>query len=274
MVVDGSTDTDNKYVVKQRLVSSVLGMVSRVNKLVSVEPIETLYKGQVGDLVVGTVKSVQSGRWKVALNSCHQANLLLSSVSLPDGVQRVRNKEDSLNMRSLFSEGDVLTGEVQSVMADGVINVHARSARYGKLRNGVLVSVPQCLVRRGKTHNFALSTLTPIDVLLGCNGKIWVQRHVNLDRDEVVTVEDIESEKQAHAETPCTEEERLDILRVRNSIEALATVFRYVDRQTIQDVYDSSRNLGIDVNEMTERSCAVRCTECTRAKGKRKDADR
>lgn len=38
---------------------------------------------------------------------------MLSSVNLPNGDQRMRNKEDSLAMRSLFKEGDLVSGEVQ-----------------------------------------------------------------------------------------------------------------------------------------------------------------
>jgi exosome complex component RRP4 len=217
-----SSTVQNSGQVKQRLVSSVLGYVSRVNKLISVHPLSPLYTGSVGDLVVGRVVEVQNSRWKVHVCSTHLGNLKLSSVNLPDGVQRVRNKEDTLNMRALFKEGDVVGGEVQQVNGDGTIQVrerggggrgeernnnsnplspppllklHARSARYGKLSNGLLCSVPPCLVKRSKSHNLTLPTETPIDVLLGCNGNLWIQRHVELDKNKVEGVEDIEKRK-------------------------------------------------------------------------------
>jgi exosome complex RNA-binding protein Rrp4 len=47
-------------------------------------------------------------RWKVDANARQDANLLLSSVSLPGGVQRRKNEADELQMRQFFAEGDVL----------------------------------------------------------------------------------------------------------------------------------------------------------------------
>lgn len=47
-------------------------------------------------------------RWKVDTNARQDANLLLSSVSLPGGVQRRKNESDELQMRQYFAEGDVL----------------------------------------------------------------------------------------------------------------------------------------------------------------------
>ncbi|GMI27581.1 hypothetical protein TrCOL_g10908 [Triparma columacea] len=259
-----SSTVQNSGQVKQRLVSSVLGYVSRVNKLISVHPLSPLYTGSVGDLVVGRVVEVQNSRWKVHVCSTHLGNLKLSSVNLPDGVQRVRNKEDTLNMRALFKEGDVVGGEVQQVNGDGTIQLHARSARYGKLSNGLLCSVPPCLVKRSKSHNLTLPTETPIDVLLGCNGNLWIQRHVELDKNKVEGVEDIEKRKKVHAETAVTASEREDLMRVKGAVECLRKVFRFVGKDTIMDVYQTSKREGIRVEDMGEPGNVVMCTEGTR----------
>ena len=137
-----SSTVQNSGQVKQRLVSSVLGYVSRVNKLISVHPLSPLYTGSVGDLVVGRVVEVQNSRWKVHVCSTHLGNLKLSSVNLPDGVQRVRNKEDTLNMRALFKEGDVVGGEVQQVNGDGTIQVRERwgEGRRGEERRATILT--------------------------------------------------------------------------------------------------------------------------------------
>mmetsp|Transcript_1840 Transcript_1840/g.3649 ORF Transcript_1840/g.3649 Transcript_1840/m.3649 type:complete len:319 (+) Transcript_1840:156-1112(+) len=261
---DSNPSSSSDGNVKQRLVSSVLGYVSRVNKLISVHPLSPLYQGSVGDLVVGRIVEVQSNRWKVHVNSTHLGNLKLSSVNLPDGVQRVRNKEDTLNMRSLYREGDVVGGEVQQVNPDGTIQLHARSARYGKLENGILCVVPPCLVKRSKTHNFTLSTSTAIDVLLGCNGNVWIQRHVELDKNVVEGVEEIERRKKVHASTQVTEVEREDLMRVKGAVECLRKVFRFVGRETIMEVYEKSKREGIAVGDMENGQNVALCTEGTR----------
>ena len=49
-------------------------------------------------------------------------------------MQRRRTIEDELNMRSVFSEGDLITAEVQSLFADHSVALHTRSAKYGKVR--------------------------------------------------------------------------------------------------------------------------------------------
>ncbi|CAN0412637.1 unnamed protein product [Laminaria digitata] len=90
-----------------RLLACVAGVVERVNKLISVRPIK--YIGEVGDLVVGRVSEVQSRRWTVEVGAHKHAVLMLSSVNLPGGQQRMRTYEDQLQMRSFFQEHDLIS---------------------------------------------------------------------------------------------------------------------------------------------------------------------
>jgi len=78
-------------------------------------------------------------------------------------------------MRNFFEEGDLLVAEVQSFHQDGGTVLHTRSLKFGKLRNGQLVIIPSTLVRRLKSHFFALPC--GVDIILGMNGYIWVQKH-------------------------------------------------------------------------------------------------
>lgn len=118
-------------------------------------------------------------------------------------TQRRRTSVDELNMRTLFEENDLvsvrrvrapgtrpprlvaaadlvitaLQAEVQSFFSDGGVALHTRSAKYGRLSRGQLVCVPPVLIKRLKQH---FSTLAghSVDVVLGCNGWVWVQaRH-------------------------------------------------------------------------------------------------
>ncbi|CAN0006465.1 unnamed protein product, partial [Hapterophycus canaliculatus] len=116
-----------------RLLACVAGVVERVNKLISVRPIKTRYIGEVGDLVVGRVSEVQSKRWSVEIGAHRSAVLMLSSVNLPGGQQRMKTYEDQLQMRSFFQEHDLISAEVQQVNSDGGIALHTRSLKYGKV---------------------------------------------------------------------------------------------------------------------------------------------
>ena len=160
------------FVEGGRLVSSLVGLVERVNCLVTVRALQGRYGGEVGDVVVGRILDVQSKRWHVDISGRHDAVLLLSSVNLSDGVQRRRTEEDQLNMRSFFAEDDLISAEVRAVFADGSLSLHARSLKYGKLENGQVVRVPASLMRRLKQHFCALPC--GVDVILGLNGHIWL----------------------------------------------------------------------------------------------------
>jgi len=99
--------------------ASVAGVVRRVNKLVSVQPVRCKYQGEVGDVVVGRITEVQQKRWKVDTNMRLDSMLLLSSVNLPGGELRRRSAEDELGMRGYLQEGDLISAEVQQIFADG-----------------------------------------------------------------------------------------------------------------------------------------------------------
>jgi exosome complex RNA-binding protein Rrp4 len=50
------------------------------------------------------------------------------------GFQRRKTMEDELTMREFLSEGDLVVAEVHNVLADGALQLQARSEKYGKVR--------------------------------------------------------------------------------------------------------------------------------------------
>lgn len=191
---------------QQYLYSSVVGLVQRVNKLISVQTISstTFYRGQVGDLVVGRILSIGNGLWKVDLGSGKEAILPLQGINLPGGIQRIRTAEDKLDMKQLLNIGDIVSAEVHKVVqpttsvsttstshvtsstklsgngdGSGMLRLHTRSMKYcGKLENGCTITVPCTLIPRRKSHYAEI--LSGMFILLyGCNGIIWIQRNTN-----------------------------------------------------------------------------------------------
>lgn len=287
----------------QRLIASVAGTVERVNKLISVIPLSpSIYTGQVGDLVVGRIAGVGGSRWKVSLTcsaptsagsngSMKEGQLPLSGVNLPGGVQRIRTSEDVLAMRNLFKEGDLLTCEIQQVQKEGTLILHTRSLRYGKLDNGVLVTVPPSLVGRRKNHFVTLTGLSrksttdtsmdvdeeegggDVDVYLGLNGGIWIQRTVptewensiRADQDERAPLaETLQKLRLRHATTRVSRSMRESIARVRNSIECLRLVHCQITPDTIEIVVKASLDEGVRVADMILPEWVVKLTEGTR----------
>lgn len=305
---DNDNDEHEQILPKgpQRLIASVAGTVERVNKLISVIPLSpSIYTGQVGDLVVGRIVGVGGSRWKVSLTcsapmssgsngSMKEGQLPLSGVNLPGGVQRIRTSEDVLAMRNLFKEGDLLTCEVQQVQKDGTLILHTRSLRYGKLDNGVMVTVPPSLVGRRKNHFVTLKGLTAksgsdgkndasmdveeegggdVDVYLGLNGGIWIQRTVpsewenaiRSDQDERAPLaETLQKLRHRHNTTRVSRSMRETIARVRNSIVCLQQVLCQITPDSIEIVAKASLDEGVRVADMLLPEWVVKLTEGTR----------
>ncbi|OQR90014.1 exosome complex exonuclease RRP4 [Thraustotheca clavata] len=228
------------YVENGELLASVAGVVEKVNQLVSVRPLVSRYIGEVGDIVVGRISEVGSKRWKVDINGQQDAVLMLSSVNLPGGAQRRRTYEDQLQMRSFFEECELISAEVQEVRYDGTMWLHTRSLRYGKLENGQLIVVQPALVKRLKQHMLQLPI--GIDVILGCNGYIWISRSIEHDSESLTTNEsraDVWTERKAtHAQTPTSAIDRKTIAKVYNVISTLNANFKTITPESIMEMYN------------------------------------
>jgi len=66
-----------------------------------------------------------------------------------------------------------LQAEVQAVHQDGIVLLHTRSTKYGLLKDGQLVQVSACLIKRQRQHMIILEDLG-VQMILGCNGLVWV----------------------------------------------------------------------------------------------------
>ena len=303
--IETTTTRDN--IQQQRLIAAVTGIVQRVNKLISVEPTagaNTLYQPAVGDLIVGRIMTVGATRWNVLLTAYTRlAALPLSGVHLPDGIQRIRTAQDARDMRLYLQPGDLISAEIHKVAqtADnsGTVFLHTRSIRYGKLEQGCVVQVPPMLVPRRKTHWTSLVVAVvgdgnnndseeeervEVEVLLGCNGMIWMQRKllptssssaaiVSLNESTTTTtthhhapsaeLAEFQEQRQAqHVATPYSLAERHAVARVRNCIECLRQTISQITAESLQQVYEAS--IGMAVADMLLPENVIRLTASQR----------
>lgn len=193
------------------IIATVAGTVQVTNKLLSVHPLRARYIPEIGDLVVGRIVEVQGRRWKVDVAAPLLAQLPLSAINLPGGILRRRTSADELQIRTFFSEGDLVVAEVQSVHQDGSASLHTRSLKYGKLRNGIFLAVSGTGgsgassstvkggvgsgsgssaaagssgtgVVRSRRQIWTHSTANgggDVDIILGVNGYIWISKHAD-----------------------------------------------------------------------------------------------
>ncbi|KAF8518947.1 exosome complex exonuclease rrp4 [Hysterangium stoloniferum] len=241
------------YVESEQVIASVAGTIDRVNKLISVRAIRTRYNPEMADLVVGRITEVLPRKWKVDANSRQDAVLHLASVNLPGGVQRRKLESDELQMRTFFEEGDLLVAEVQGISSDGSMQLHTRTLKFGKLRNGQLVTVPPILVRRLQSQFYAMPC--GVDLILGLNGYIWVSKHVRQQEQEGEVGFDAEavySNKNDDIDTPT----RTAIARVSNVIRAFARAFVPITDTILVEAYEWAVDQECDVKDLLQEDIA------------------
>jgi len=232
--------------------ATVCGAVQRVNKLISVRPLKSRYSADLGDVVVGRVTEIAGKRWRVNISARQQAQLMLSAVNLPGGMQRRRTAEDELNMRTLFKEGDLISAEVQAFQADGSVALHTRSDKYGKLDGGTLVTVCPNLIKRQKHHFQALGD-TGASLILGCNGLIWVAPSAALAVDS--------RGAGGEADPPSALASREAVCRAANCIRCLASLHLPVYPAAILEAFALSKELQLSVKDILDPAFAVRIAE-------------
>lgn len=223
-----------------QLRATVSGFIDRVNKLVSVRPLNSRYGGEVGDVVVCRVLEVADKVWRLDVNSKQNGVLMLSSINLPGGVQRRRTDADALQMRTFFAENDLISAEVQKLMHDGAISLHTRNEKYGKLEGGQFVKVPPNIIKRCKQHFHTLDI--GIDIILGNNGYVWVQPTPG-----------------AH-DKPTAQAREL-VARVRNCVVALSKMHVAIFKETILDVYNTSLLLGLAAKDILDPNLLTQVTQ-------------
>lgn len=243
-----ATSTSDNYAIS----ASVFGTIQKTNKLLSVVPLRARYTPEIGDLVVGRIVEVQTRRWKVDVSAPLLANLPLSSINLPGGILRKRTAVDELNIRSFFTEGDLLVAEVQTVHQDGSCSLHTRSLKFGKLRNGYFMAVSGAGggtgsrkggVVRSRRQVFTLAAgrgAGEVDVILGVNGYIWIQKHVEPPKDVGITKleEAVGQEMYESRNDDIPVQTRREIARVASCIKALVEAGKRVDEDIVVRAYE------------------------------------
>ena len=156
-------------------------------------------------------------------------------------------------MRTLFEESDLVCAEIQNINNEGVVSLHTRSLKYGKLENGQLAIVPAYLMKRLPQHYVSLPC--GMDLIFGKNGYIWITRTIpeewkrqagNVD-DVTPLAETLQNLKIRHSKTPLTKEERIVSARLNNSIWLLARRGMQISPETVFAVFQKSNELKIEV---------------------------
>jgi len=175
-------------------------------------------------------------------------------------------------MRTFFAEGDLLVAEVQQLFSDGAASLHTRSLKYGKLRNGVFLSIPPMLVVRSKSHMYSLGE--GVHCILGVNGFVWVSKEIKTLSTVTGSITKIEEEASEAIYSNVNEDidtiTRRQISRVCNCILALANVMVPISEDAVRRAVEASNafsNLSDlllpGTRRISSRLITTRCTTAT-----------
>lgn len=231
----GLYEEDEKYF------ACIVGTVNYINKLVYVEPLRGKYTGAVGDLLVGKIKDISNDKWVVEIGSYCKALLSISQTNISVFCQRIRLYNDVINMINIYKPNDIIACEVQRILADGCIVLHTRSSIYGKLSNGILITVPQTLIQNQKKHIFVFPC--NVQVILGMNGFIWVSSPIKKTKDTNPNSVDQDIEDNKFEEVDDTTRRNISI--ISNIIKLLAKYHININYDIVTKIYvhyTSNRN--------------------------------
>ncbi|XP_048538589.1 exosome complex component RRP4 homolog isoform X2 [Triticum urartu] len=247
----GTSDQDGE------VVATVCGVVERVQNLVCVRTLRARYKPQKGDIIIGRVSEIASKRWRLETNFSQGAVLMLSSMNLPDGIQRRRTDIDELNMRSILEENDLVCAEVRHIQHDGSLDLQPRSQKYA-LQRGQLLTVPAYLVKRRKQHFHHLEQYDA-DLILGCNGFIWVGEHVAVDEGTNLNEDQHKLSMEVEAFTPL--ETRRHICRLANAVRVLSALGFTLTVELIIQTAEASLSSHVEISDMLGAEFYVQTAE-------------
>lgn len=127
-----------------------------------------------------------------------------------------------------------------------------------QLERGQLLTVPPYLVKRKKQHFHHLAQYD-VDLILGCNGFIWVGEHV-LVGEKVKTTEDQQKySNEAENFTPL--ETRKHICRLANAIRVLSALGFTLTVELIIETAEASVSSDVEVNDMLGAEFYVQTAE-------------
>jgi len=164
------------------------------------------------------------------------------------------------HLKSSFFPSFLLSqAEVQAIHHDGTVMLHTRSSKYGLLTQGRVVRVPAELVRRQR-HHFQQLENVGVDIILGCNGLVWVTHHVEEGQEQQQQGQqgeqprnDKNADDDLKRERPePNAQQRQAVVRVSQSVIALARLGLVLQANTIFRVVQLSLERNIEPKSIVE----------------------
>lgn len=119
--------------------------------------------------------------------------------------------------------------------------------------------MPPYLVKRRKQHFHHLDQYN-VDLILGCNGFVWVGQHVETSEKESTLLSDKPSSKE-ETDNIVPLETRRHICRIANAIRLLSVIGLTLTVESVTEIVEASVRSNIEINEMLGAEFYVQTVE-------------
>ena len=199
LVLPGDFLTDGKFRAGSgtykdggKIYASTLGIKSIKSDFVNVVPLAGQYIPKVGDQVIGIVMDMGPSNWLVEINSPYPA---------PMHINEAPWRVDFGDTARYLKVGEVILARI--FMVDEVKHVQVSMKDHGlrKLQGGQIVEishskVPRVIGRNGSMIEM-IKNSTNCRIIVGQNGRIWVDGEVDSVGNAVKAIRLIEAEAQS-----------------------------------------------------------------------------
>ncbi|HUW43081.1 MAG TPA: exosome complex RNA-binding protein Rrp4 [Thermoplasmata archaeon] len=199
LVLPGDFITDGKfragsgtYMDDGKIYASTLGIKSIRSDFVNVVPLAGQYSPKVGDQVIGIVMDMGPSNWLVDINSPYPA---------PMHINEAPWRVDFGDTARYLNVGEVILARI--FMVDEVKHVQVSMKEHGlrKLQGGRILDishtkVPRVIGRNGSMIQM-IKNYTNCRVIVGQNGRIWVDGEIDAVENAVKAIRLIEVEAQS-----------------------------------------------------------------------------
>jgi exosome complex component RRP4 len=199
LVLPGDFITDGKfragsgtYMDNGKIYASTLGIKSIRSDFVNVVPLAGQYIPKVGDQVIGIVMDMGPSNWLVDINSPYPA---------PMHINEAPWRVDFGDTARYLKVGEVILARI--FMVDEVKHVQVSMKDHGlrKLQGGQILEishskVPRVIGRNGSMIEM-IKNSTNCRIIVGQNGRIWVDGEIDSVDNAVKAIRLIEAEAQS-----------------------------------------------------------------------------
>ena len=177
------------FIENGKIYAQIMGILQRNEKYLNVIPLKGKYDSITGDMVIGIILEAMASSWLVDINAPYPALLHVNEV--PWNVDF--NETDKY-----LNAGDTIIAKVLSVDSEKKLQVTLKDRNLFKIKGGMIVEIdpskiPRVIGKKGSMIQL-LKKYTHCRIIVGKNGRIWIDGDIIMTRKTIQAIKFIERE--------------------------------------------------------------------------------